>query len=269
MVQKKLVSCFLISYCIFLQFVSAADQATRLSSKSKAEKLQNCALTVGWGIWPPYQYLSSKGEAIGLQIDLLNDIAAEAQCSLNYVQQPFSRNISDLEKGKIDMMADTTVTADRRRFAYFSEPYRSEILILYVKKENLLKCKDRSLKDIMKNGFKLGLTRGNLYGKEVQEIKNDQQFARNLVLLNENRESVGALLSDRIDGYFEDPTVQAYELKKRGFKGKIESCRIEIYAGEVSLMFSKRSVEKKVIERFNQALKKIKETKSYKNRWDW
>jgi len=229
----------------------------------------SCQLKVGWGIWPPYQYLSETDEPKGVQITLLNAIAQQANCQFEYIQQPFSQNVEDIKTGKIDMMADTTITQERQEFAHFSAPYRSEIMILYVKREKLASCKNLSMMELLDEGFKLGLTQGNLYGKEVIKLQNNDRYLDNIVYLEENKESLNAILNNQIDGYFEDPAVHAYESKRNGLGGLIVSCKIEVYAGKVSLMFSKKTVDLKTVEKINLALSIIKKSDHYINNWEW
>jgi polar amino acid transport system substrate-binding protein len=243
--------------------------AVSAKDESLLDNKQECSLTVGWGIWPPYQYLSENNQAKGVQINLLNRLAEEANCVLNYVQQPFSKNIADIQSGHIDMMADTTVTQQRQNFAYFSAPYRHEILLLYVKKEQVAHCKNRALSEIMNKQFRLGLTQGNLYGVEVEAIQQGKSYNNSIVYLKENRDALTYLLNDEIDGFFEDPIVLAYELKKRNLVGQIKSCRIEIYAGDVSLMFSRKTVKQEIVKRFDRALEKVKQSEDYKINWEW
>lgn len=39
--------------------------------------------------------------------------------------------------------------------------------------------------------------------------------------------------------------------------------------GDVSLMFSRKSVSHKIVERFNRALVKIKQSEEYQSNWEW
>lgn len=255
---------------IFFLFAAPMLQAEKTAIKSVREKsAADCSLTVGWSIWPPYQYLSESGKPTGLQIDLLKHIASEANCKFHFVQQYFSKNISDIRIGKIDMMPDITVTDERRPYAYFSETYRHEIQILYVKDNNLKYCKSPTIETILSNNFRLGLAKKNYYGKKVEEIKRNPKYKNNIIFLKQNNQGLSAIMSGKIDGYFEDPAVMAYLSESNKLAKQIKSCHVENYAGEVSLMFSKKSTDALMVERINQAIKKVKLTKQYKKRWEW
>lgn len=259
--SQSVLFCFLLAHSLLL----IANPETKTSDKVPA----NCQLTVGWSIWPPYQYLSESGKPTGLQIDLLNHIASNANCTFNFVQQSFSQNIADIKNGKIDMMPDATITDKRSTFAHFSDTYRHEIQILYVKNDFLSQCDGRPLKEIISSKFRLGLSKNNFYGEKVESIKKDPVFKNNIVFLKRNNQGVEALINGRIDGYFEDPAVIAYLSESNKVAGLIKSCHIENYAGEVSLMFSKTNINIELIEKFNQAIDKVKQTKHYKKRWEW
>ena len=256
-----------------MAFSSSGTFAAKQSSNSGPQTIQNttndCHLKVGWSNWPPYQYLSPAGKPIGLQIDLYRQIADQENCHLTFILQTFSKNIDDIRSGRIDMMGDITVTKERGIFAHFSKTYRHEIQILYVKKNNLMLCKGKSLLKIMSEGFRLGLAEKNMYGKDVESIRHNKRFIKNVVYLNQNTEGLGALTKGTIDGYFEDPAVFSYLKEKEHLGQQIKSCCIEVYAGEVSLMFSKKSIDETILKRFNQAITKVMQTDAYKKRWEW
>ena len=167
------------------------------------------------------------------------------------------------------MMPDITVTDERRAFAYFSETYRHEIQILYVNSNFIDRCENPSLETILTDNFRLGLTKSNYYGEKIEAIKADPDYKDNLVFLDRNSQGVTAMISGKIDGYFEDPAVMAYLSESKKLTHKMISCHVENYAGENSLMFSKKSTDTLMVERINQAIKKVKQSKRYKKRWEW
>ncbi|TQV87472.1 substrate-binding periplasmic protein [Aliikangiella coralliicola] len=228
-----------------------------------------CELTLGWGDWAPYQFVEQGDSPTGLQIDLVKQIAEQANCELKFVRQPFSQNIQSVRDGSVDFTMDTTVTAERQKYALFSEPYRQEVLVLYVKPQFVNQCSGKSFSDIVKSGVRIGLTQGNIYGDSVSKVQNTPQLNKKLVYANKNANLIDLLKSDRLDGFFEDPTVLSYSLRKNNLSGALKSCKITVYSGTVSFMFSKKTVSEKLVSRFNQALRKVKKTESYLMNWAW
>jgi len=261
-IQKGLVTAVLLAL-----FAAPRGYASDLSSVESRN--DQCHLKIVWGIWPPYQYFGADGTVTGLQIDLINQILERAGCGASYVQQPFHLNVISIKEGTADMMADITPTEERAQFAWFSVPYRKENLVLYVNKTAYPLCTDGNIESLLEKGFRLGLTLGNYYGEAVEKIKRNADYQSQLVFLRENEQGTDELLSGRIDGFFEDPTVMAYKLRQRGLRNEVKSCHIVVSGASVSFMFSKRRVNKETIERINRAIEEVKQTTSYKRRWQW
>jgi polar amino acid transport system substrate-binding protein len=71
------------------------------------------------------------------------------------------------------------------------------------------------------------------------------------------------LTQNAIDGFLEDPFVAAYTIRRKGLQGQIKSETMDIHSGDVSVMFSRKSVRPETVEAFNRALAKIKESGEY------
>lgn len=264
---NKLLTCFL-----FLLIINANTDATTSPQNNSTTSIldkQNCQLKVGWGLWAPYQFPDEQGKPVGLQIELIKKIALEAGCQLTFTLQTFEQNQQSLKNGNIDLTLDTTITKKRQQYGHFSIPYRQEILILYVKPELENRCKNESIRSMINNGVRLGLTRGNVYGQMVSEIQQIPKLNKKLVYSAQNAQHYELFAQGQLDGFFEDPTVMAFNLRNQNKLNSLKSCHITVYSGEISLMFSKKSVSPKIVSRFNQAIKKVKQTPEYINKWIW
>lgn len=248
---------------IFTGFLGIGTKHTAASEKA------NCQLTVGWGEWPPYQMQATGNKPVGIQIELLNQIAKAAQCQLEFVQQTFSENQRSIKDGSIDLTLDTTVTEERKQYAYFSDPYRNEVLVLYVRKSFLELCAQHSIEDLIKDGFRLGLTKENLYGNMIEKIQKHPQLKKALIYRNKNSELFELLKENQADGIVEDPAVMSYVRRTDPTIGFVKSCKLTVKSSPVSLMFSKKSTTPDMVKRFNKALAKVKKTKDYLAKWTW
>ena len=227
-----------------------------------------CILRLGWGDWPPYQTLIDD-EPKGIQIDLIKQIAHEADCKLTFKLQSFTQNQEGIKNGTIDITLDTTVTPERSQYGYFSEPYRNEVLALYVRPEFIEACQTDSIRSLVKNGLRLGVTRDNIYGETLALVQADPELNQKLVYRDLNTHHFTLLKQNKIDGLVEDPMVMAYSLRHDSAIGQLEVCRVTVSSSSVSLMFSKKTISQELVARFNKALKKIKSQKDYKKNWSW
>lgn len=238
-------------------------------SPASASEKESCHLKVGWGDWPPYQMMGKDKKPVGIQIELIRQIAEAAECQLEFIYQNFSDNQKGIKNGSIDLTLDTTITTDREKYAYFSAPYRNEVQVLYVRESFLELCNQHSIEHLIEKGFRLGLTKESLYGDMIDKIKNNQLLRDSLVYHSKNSQLFDSLKQNRIDGFADDPAVIAYMSRTDPTLRLLKSCKLTIKSSPVSLMFSKKSTSPEVVDRFNKALETIKQTDDYLSNWAW
>ncbi len=226
-----------------------------------------CQLTLGWDLVKPYQYFDSADRVVGLQMELIRAIMLELECELILYKNDWNALLDKLNKGEIDFMADMTITDDRRLIGYFSAPYRKETYSLYVRKSERHKYQQNSIEELVKKGFRLGLTDGFLYGKDIESLKSHPDYKSLLTMSDRNYQNYNLLLQDRIDGLLEDSLVAGYTLREMEISHLIEGIPSEVHGGEISFMFSKKTVSPSLVKAFNQALTKVKQTDLYKKHW--
>ncbi len=236
------------------------EQAATTTEKAPAEP--PCHVTMGWDPWEPYMYLTPGNTVSGLDIEIIQALADEANCELKFVQDDWMTLLQKVEEGSVDLVAGASVTEKRKAYALFSDPYRSESFVLYVRTgetENFA----GSLQQILENGKKIGVTTDYIYGDEVADLQDSDKFAQQFVNSAVGEANYFNLLQHTVDVIIEDPFVGAYNLKRKGISDQIEQLPITIHSGDVHLMFSMKSVDHTVVEKFNKALSTIKRNGAY------
>ena len=86
--------------------------------------LEEGLLTVGSDIpYPPFEYRKD-GELIGLDIDLMNEIATRLDLEAEYTDTSFDTIFTQLAAGRYDaVVAASTITPEREQQVNFSDPY--------------------------------------------------------------------------------------------------------------------------------------------------
>jgi len=223
-----------------------------------------CKLKMGWDPWEPYQYLTPEDEVRGLEVDLLSAMAREAGCEVSFVQDNWVNLLAGIRDGSIDMLGGATRTASRETFAWFSDSYRYESFLLYIRAGESAKYADKSLKELFeKNSFRLGVTGDYLYGDMVNAMHDNDKYRALFVNVPITEVNYYNLTQGNIDGFLEDPFVAAFTIRRKGLQGQIEALPLEIHSTDVSIMFSRKSVTEATVQAFNQALKKLKENGEY------
>lgn len=229
-----------------------------------------CALALGWAEWRPYHYSIGGQDPVGWQIDLIKKIAKGAGCQLTYVNtENFTKTINSIKNGQIDVAMDMTVTEQRKEFALFSESYRKEIAVLYSTPQTLADCKEKPLAELVKEGFRLGLLSGIIYGNLIENLQSTPGLNSRLVFKKDFNTLYQMVIDKKLDGLIDDPVVVTYRLTEKRQVDLLKSCQSLVSMTDVSLMFSKKTVPESVISRINQSIAEIKKTKAYKNKWIW
>ncbi len=266
--MKRLYAFNLLS-CLLLMLAACSETSdVNQAEVQKAEAESSgvtpqCHLTMGWDPWAPYQYITPEDEVKGLEIDLVNAMAREAGCDISYEQDNWMNLLNGVRDGRIDLLGGATKTESRESYAIFSDNYRDESFHLYVRSDEIGKFADKSLKELLEGEFILGITEDYVYGDQVSALLDDERFSTKLLTVPVPEVNYYNLTQNAIDGFLEDPFVAAYTIRRKGLQGQIKSETMDIHSGDVSVMFSRKSVRPETVEAFNRALAKIKESGEY------
>ncbi|MFE8070499.1 transporter substrate-binding domain-containing protein [Marinobacteraceae bacterium S3BR75-40.1] len=228
-----------------------------------ASPAQGCELISTWEPWPPYQYIDN-GRLTGLDIELLEAIAKEAGCALHFVRQPWARALHDLKAGTLDVASGASRNSERETFAYFSNEYRKENMVLFVKASQV---KDHAIKDVedlaRMSDFRLGITRNYFYGEAFEKVVKEGTFAGQLSMVTRTRQNFEKLRLGRIDGLLADLFVGAYLARELELQNQVAVYPLVVHSDSIHLMFSKAGVDPATVARMNRALKTIRENGTY------
>ncbi|PAY02539.1 amino acid ABC transporter substrate-binding protein [Pseudoalteromonas sp. HM-SA03] len=200
--------------------------------------------------WLPY-ISRDGGNVSGLEINALNILFNDSSYCLEYVFYPTSaRMLAELKAGKVDVLMAATKTASRARFAYFTTPYRQEVMALFQHKD---KPKiGGEVESLILAGNTFALNAGSYYGmafeKLIQDFYNDQ-----LVHLPNAARRFKMLSKQRVDYVVEDKLAGEYFIQSREYTDIIYS-GTDANKTPVSYMLSKASLTTVDLENINQLI---------------
>ena len=182
--------------------------------------------------------------------------------SVTLSELPWKRHLSNVEQGRTDLAASASRTPEREQYAFFSDSYRTESVVMYIRKEDAGKYEFDSLQGLIGTDFTLAVTRGYYYGEEFEELMNDPQFKKRIVEVNDNQLAQRQLARKRVDGFLEDPIAATIELRDEGLLEEV-STHMPIYSDDIYVMFSKKSTSPDIVEAFNISLAELKTNGTY------
>jgi len=85
--------------------------------------------------YAPYSFIDKNGNAAGLDIDILNAIAAETGLTFKYQLSEWSEALNSIESGKADILASIIFSEEREKVFDFTHPTHAGYYSLYIRKE--------------------------------------------------------------------------------------------------------------------------------------
>lgn len=193
--------------------------------------------------FPPFEYLE-KGEMVGFDVDLVNEIGKVIGKEIIMKDMAFDGLIPALQTKRIDLIiAGMTATTDRKKTVNFSNSYYSANQVIVLNKEN---TEIKDFKDL--KGKKIGVMLGFTGDFVVNEMGySSKKF-------NAAFAGIMALQSNKIDAVVLDSETAKNYIKKNDnlklAKGKGEA---EDYAIAI------RKSDKELLKNINSAIKLLQE----------
>ncbi len=222
-----------------------------------------CILTMGWEPWRPYQYLNKKNQLTGLDIELIQAVVINMGCKLKFEKMPWKRLLKQAKDGKVDLVSGATITEERKKWAYFSNPYRTETMGVFVRKNNSSKYPFKSIADITQSKFNLGINSGVYYGSLFKKLMKDPKFKKRIQVVTNYKQNVPKLLLGRIDGFIANVISGVDELRVKNVLDKVELHPMIVSSTTNSVILSKKSVKFEMVDKFNKSLSELKQSGKY------
>jgi arginine/ornithine transport system substrate-binding protein len=212
------------------------------------------------GAYPPFSYVTPDGELAGFDIDIAKALVAAMDAEIELVPQDWDGIIPALMARKYDaIIASMSITEERKKKVAFSNKYYNTPAKFVCKKGEMTEISPASLK-----GKNVGVQRATIhdryltdnYGKDV-EIK--RYATQDEAYLDLVAGRVDLLLADSVaisDGFLKKPEGQDYQ-----FIGP--DLNDPKWFGE-GTGIAIRKEDKDLVEKFNQAIEKIRADGTYK-----
>lgn len=221
---------------------------------AQAPSPKPCELTVGWDPWEPYSFETVSGELSGMDIELVNAVAAEAGCKLRFKEGKWRDLLAALRVGQVDVLMAATALEERREFAWFSQPYRNELFVKLVRADDADAAAGKTVADLVAAGKTVGLTDGYFYGDSVTGLLANDETRSAFLMAAVPELNFRRLVDGEVDVVVGDPYVATAILRRTGNDSAITRLDGDVISGPVSLMYSRASVKPDTVERMDAAL---------------
>lgn len=228
-------------------------------------ELSDCEMTMGFEAWEPYQYLDIGDVPRGLDVEVAEATMQKMNCELSLKQGSWVDLLSWLQSGDIDFVMGASRTEAREDFAHFSDPYREEQFVLFIRSGEEHRYSASTLEDFVEEGQRIGIVNEYYYGESTHELVNDEANRAQFVGAMMSEFNLVRLLDLEIDAFLEDKAVGYSLIRRKGLHEYIQTYPIELDTSNVYVMFSRDSVDEERIEAFNDALQELRSSGGYDN----
>ncbi|MCX7843839.1 MAG: basic amino acid ABC transporter substrate-binding protein [Candidatus Bipolaricaulota bacterium] len=208
--------------------------------------------------WPPFEWVSAKGQYLGFDLDVMRMIAVLEGYEIEILNLAFDSIIPAVLAGMVDIGASGfTITAERAQVVDFSSPYWASDQTVLVRADSGL-----NIITALLPGRKVGAQRGTTGALWVEENLLAKGVAVQLILYETYPEAIMDLLAGRIDAVIQDqaPSEQAV----RQYPGKLLIVGIIKTYEEFGFLVAKGD-PKKILPRIERGMRKLKETGAWDN----
>ncbi|MEM6549243.1 MAG: TRIC cation channel family protein [Pseudomonadota bacterium] len=220
-------------------------------------------LNGGWTEFPPYSYqTTSHGIARweGFDVELLEVISKRAGVLVVGDETPWDEHVAGIRDGTLDIAPHAVLTAERQAFATFSIPYRTETMVLVLRKDDTRydsATTTEELVDLFENrrariGFEPGVEVPDFHVRRYAAAQRNAPFIESMRGFDLTR----ALIGGEIDAFWADRVEIAYLADALEVTGQIKEHQVKV-TGSLHLMFNSKNVHPQTIIRFNRAIESV------------
>ncbi|MFQ3670741.1 MAG: transporter substrate-binding domain-containing protein [Verrucomicrobiia bacterium] len=219
----------------------------------------------GWSPGVPYQFevVGRHGEPrlTGLDVEIAKAVIRGAGLRPVFQEMTWDDNLRAVQEGTVDFAMAATPVAERQAWAWFSLPYRSESLVLFVRRGESRHLPRngsfRALERLLGEGKRLGVVRGYYQGPEVTALLARPVFAGQVVSVEDEGRLLEVLMTGEVEAILADRLAVASKAWSTDKLGEIEMVPGILYETPLCLMFSKASTAEATVLAINQAIEQM------------
>ncbi len=273
-----LMACLCLTLFIFPNPANAMDEenfAAEIEEPGMEDQHGN-TLKGGWYDYEPYQYQTEQNgikSLTGLDYQLMNAFSKEINVSLKYTKVNWNELQQAVKAGEKDFASGVLYTKERGEYAYYSIPYRFTEASFFTLPENMKGLKFESVQDLtdfwVKNHHKIAVVAGFIYANPViNQFVHDPRNKDLVIETKSDLESLDLLLSGRVSGFLSDRIVGTTLIWHSNPARSIVEYRIHSKS-PIHLFFSKKTVSKDLVEKYNESIRKVMNSEVYRNIVSW
>ena len=264
--MKFIRSLILLAMSVLVLGACGSDDERGSTNNTGSEELSDRkVLRVGTsGIYPPFASKGKDGLLEGYDVDVLNAVGDKLGYEVEWTVAEFSGLFGMMDSDRIDTIANSITIQERQGKYDFTEPnsYSGVILVVKDDQDNI-----HTLEDL--KGKTLGALLGNNMHQYVTEWNEENGNEINIRPYQDVSATYDEVALGRLDAFIDSRITAFAKIKKESLPLKVSSEKA-IFEVENAFPFVKSEENKEFIERFNKALRELRDDgklKEFSDKW--
>lgn len=206
--------------------------------------------------FPPHLILKDQHWQ-GQSIELLQLLAKEVDCELQFINSPWLRSLAQIKSGELDLVSHLSYSEGRKTDFAFIGPHHIESVWLIGDPDKLPKVSN--LKDLTHDVDlgRIAELNGAYYGEEFAVLKQNPFFARQLVSISSIQDKLALLEAGRVNAILEDHSVLHYWQSHKFNNADKYQPLVLVYQSPVYFGFSKTTLSKTMLVKLEKAWQRL------------
>ncbi|MBI4040801.1 MAG: amino acid ABC transporter substrate-binding protein [Deltaproteobacteria bacterium] len=207
--------------------------------------------------YPPFNVLDTTGKAVGLDVDIAQEIANDMQVTLDIQVLPWDGMLAFFSTGKGDLIIDgISITEERQKVLDFSDPYYRVGQVILKRKGD---TRIQSYRDLNQAKFKIACQMGATSHKAITELMPQATP----LFFQQPDEGASALKQGFVDALImDDPWIKVYLHEQES--GETLEGILEPFTDE-PIGIPVRKDSPKMLQQVNKTLKRLKDSGAYQH----
>jgi ABC-type amino acid transport substrate-binding protein len=163
--------------------------------------------------FPPHIVLTEQ-QPEGINVRMLEALAAKVGCTVRFVQSPWARAIKLLQQGEIDVISQLSYTRQRAQDIAFIGPHLEERIWLIADPTKVPPL--RQLGDLPRWPITVSIAvlNGGYFGEEFQQFRDSPAMQRRFYPMVSNQDKLALLESGRVQAVLEEELVWQWRMQQ-------------------------------------------------------
>lgn len=204
--------------------------------------------------FPPHILFATDGQPHGINVQMIQLLAAEVGCRVRFVRSPWARSLKLLQQGELDVISQLTYNPQRAESMAFIGPHLTERMWLIADPAKVPALQQLTDLTSWPLNVQIAVLNGAYFGEALQLLRDDPVQRRRFYPMVSNQDKLALLESGRVQAVLEEEL--AWQFRIAGQPTSFQPLLL-VHAAPVYFGFSRKSVSPELLQQLTLAWQRL------------